>query len=376
MAWNRYFLIVFSALYTGLMTLIGLDLLILNHAGEYADLDRLIDEQNATGGVYNGFVHSLAEYKYLAYAKRQPEIVAIGTSRAMQIRDMWFTRPFYNLGGLVQGPQQANAIADRLLLSQPPKVVIFMLDFWTFCGKPEDPLTATWQAWHDGEGRTNRYFAPLILLGQGRLAPRDFIRLAMSNRSNQLGELHAYGISAVLNQAGFRPDGSLSEGPKSTSERPVADLAERWVPTFHFIDAGSDKFGRGCIVSDQALNALQAFMGRMKDAHVSVVLMLAPLPGAVLDYMATNGDYTYIDSLRTRLAARYPGRFYDFTDMRSIGGRDREFYDGIHGGQSIYARLIADASAHKDDILASWVDRAGIARSLEGTAEDTGTRRP
>src|SRR5256885_1593842 len=101
-----------------------------------------------------------ANYKYAAYRAASPEIVAIGTSRAMQIRESFFNASFYNLGGLVQGPFQANALAERLLLREPrPKLVVFALDYWTFCGLPSERShgAAPAEVAHDGMVSPDRY---------------------------------------------------------------------------------------------------------------------------------------------------------------------------------------------------------------------------
>ena len=129
----RIYVSVVLVAYAIVASLIGANYLVLFRTGEVADVETIVDAQQRHGGLYNGLSVGLAEYKYEGYRQRRPEIVAIGTSRAMQIRDYFFTQPFYNLGGLTQGQGQAFALWDRLLASQPPKTVIFAVDFWTFC---------------------------------------------------------------------------------------------------------------------------------------------------------------------------------------------------------------------------------------------------
>ena len=119
--------------YMSIAALIAVNYYVLYQTGELDGLDKIVKAQQQTSGLYNGLSEGMAAYKYEGYRQRRPEIVAIGTSRAMQIRDYFFTKPFYNLGGLVQGQTQAFALLDQLILKHPPQTIIFAVDFWTFC---------------------------------------------------------------------------------------------------------------------------------------------------------------------------------------------------------------------------------------------------
>src|SRR5580693_8571968 len=136
----RRFLLSLTTVYAMLVVAIGVNYAVLWRAGELRALGDIIARQRESGAIYNALSIGFADYKYAAYRAVAPQIVAIGTSRAMQIRQRDFVAPFYNLGGLTQGPEQANVLADRLLLrGDPPGVVIFALDFWTFCRPPGQP---------------------------------------------------------------------------------------------------------------------------------------------------------------------------------------------------------------------------------------------
>ena len=124
MKFNRHIRIyIWIALlaYMSIAALIAVNYFVLYQTGELDGLDKIVKAQQQTSGLYNGLSEGMAAYKYEGYRQRRPEIVAIGTSRAMQIRDYFFTKPFYNLGGLVQGQTQAFALLDQLILKHPPK---------------------------------------------------------------------------------------------------------------------------------------------------------------------------------------------------------------------------------------------------------------
>jgi len=356
----RRFLIALLAVYAIVMVALAVNYAALWQAGELRSIDDIIELQVRDGAIYNALSIGFADYKYAFYRHAVLRVVAIGTSRAMQIGQNFFHAPFYNLGGLTQGPAQANVLADRLLLrGKPPEVVIFALDFWTFCRAPTDSGRGrrSSEFVHDGMGQPPRHFLIYRLIAEGRFTIADFARLLVSRESAD--DVDRIGLGARLGSSGFAADGSIH------SAAPEQDALEpRWQGTFARIDGGTDQFIKGCTVSEPALDALAGFVNRMEAAGSRVVLMLAPLPGAVIERMAAVGQYGYIDTLRNMLAARYPQRFGDFFDMREQAP-DSEFLDGMHGGEVVYMRAILAMARRPGSGLRDLVDESGLAKQIQ-----------
>lgn len=352
---HQQFTVTFILLCVVSALVIFANLLVMKNANEYADLDALLADQTISNGIYNGFSHSLADYKYRAYLSLSPEIVAIGTSRAMQIRGYFFNAPFYNLGGLVSRPEQAIAIASQLLLKKPPKVVLFMLDYWSFCGQPNEVLPSAPSSWHDGQGKTNRYFAPLVLLSKGQLTANNYFKLLMGGDE---GKFRRYGISAHLSRSGFARDGSMYYAPGYD----VYDLNSRFDDRLQVVPNGITQT-HTCANSIRALAHLDTFVKRMEAGGSKVVLMLAPLPAVVIEKMKTTNafgivgadGYAYLPQLKESLIKRYGEDFFDYLDLRSIGATDCEFVDGNHGGELAYMRMIENASQRPGNALEPFV---------------------
>jgi hypothetical protein len=141
-------------------------------------------------------------------------------------------------------------------------------------------------------------------------------------------------------------------------------LDQRWAEMLGRLEAGTGQFIKDCAVSDAALEALDRFVSRMETAGSRVVLLLAPLPGAVSERMATDGRYAYIDRLRSALAARYRERFYDCLDMRD-SAPDSEFLDGMHGGEVVYMRAILAAARRPGSALREFVDQEFLMAQID-----------
>jgi hypothetical protein len=357
----RGFLISLLAIYALVAAAIGINYAVLWRTGELGSLQGIILRQAQDGAIYNALSIGFADYKYASYRHAAPQIVAIGTSRAMQIRQSFFRKPFYNLGGLTQGPAQANVLADRLLLrGDPPKLVIFALDFWTFCRPPTSPAyerrIAEPDDVHDGMGQPPRNFLIYRLLLERRFAAADFAQLFLPRSATDVDRI---GLGARLGGSGFAADGS-----NYAIAPPEHPLEPRWSDMLNRIDAGTDKFIKDCAVSDVALEALERFVERMEGAGSHVVLLLAPLPGPIIARMAAEGRYAYLDRLRSVLGSRYGDRFLDVLDMRN-SAPDSEFLDGIHGGEVVYMRAIMAAARLPGSALGELVDEKLLAARID-----------
>lgn len=357
------FLIPLLAIFALLTIAIGVDLAVLWRADELHPLDVITQHEYRARTLYDGLSIGFADYKYAAYRRPTPDIVAIGTSRAMQIRQSFFLKPFYNLGGLVNGAVQANVLADRLLLRAPrPKIVIFVLDFWTFCrpGNISGPDLPENSATHDGMGRPDPYFLIYRLLFEDRYSVGDFARLLFS--SSRADDEKRIGIGAKLGNGGFAADGSNYGNPYID-----VPLADRWRGTEERVAAGTGQFLHDCKVSELSLAALRRFVGRMDAAGIATVLIMAPVPGVTLDRMQANGRFGYIDAVRGILAQAYPTRFFDDFDMRQTSP-DTEFLDGFHGGEITYMRMILAAAAPESSPLHGLVDTGKLEERIrDGT---------
>jgi hypothetical protein len=357
----RRFLAALVTIYATLMVAIAVNYAVLWRAEELLSIDEILARQRHNGALYNALSIAFADYKYAAYRAAAPRIVAIGTSRAMQIRQHDFLVPFYNLGGLTQGPAQANVLAERLLLrGRPPEVVIFALDYWTFCRSAAEPAdqrrpAAPVEFTHDGMGQPARHFLAYQLLLERRFAVGDYERLLLSPPDEDRAE--RIGLGARLGTSGFAVDGSIYVAPQEGA------LQERWSQAFDRIAAGTAQFIKDCAVSDFALEALASFVQRMEAAGSHVVLMLAPLSGIVIERLEAEGRYGYINELRSVLTARHPHQFDDFLDMRAQAP-DSEFLDGLHGGEVVYMRIILALAQRPGSPLRGLVNEQELAAQI------------
>lgn len=321
--------------------LITINYLVLFQTGELNDLKQIVKTQQKTPSLYNGLSRGLAAYKYEGYLQRRPEIVAIGTSRAMQIRDYFFTKPFYNLGGLVQGQSQAFALMDQLILKQPPKTIIFLVDFWTFCTQKKEfpPFARPTSKFHDGQGNPSDPLLLIRLIAEGRFSLGDLRQIAKQLINPLQRALPRTGISTMLSDSGFGPDGSMFSLLSTNSTDTLLDFQDRSQIQIKALKQGKGKFQSNCAVSKESLSHLTMFGTELANKGIDLIVIAPPITSALLKVVAkTPSINAYMSHWRQSLKEAWP-QTYDFTDTRSIVSSDCEFYDGIHGGEVAYARV-------------------------------------
>ena len=337
----RIYIFVLLLAYVSIAALIMMNFSVLYFTGELDGLDKIVKAQQQTPSLYNGLSEGMAAYKYEGYRQRRPEVVAIGTSRAMQIRDYFFTKPFYNLGGLVQGQSQAFALIDQLIIKHPPKMIIFAVDFWTFCSQKKEflPFIRPTGTFHDGQGNPSDPLLLIRLLAEGSLSSEDLKQIAVRLFNPPKRALPRTGISALLRDGGFGPDGSLYNLLSTKSTNTLSDIGARSQIQIKALNLGKGRFPPNCTVSNEGLSHLTMLGTELANQGINLIVIAPPITSALLKAVKKSpAANTYMSQWRQRLKEAWP-QTYDFTDPRSIGSSDCEFYDGIHGGEVAYARI-------------------------------------
>lgn len=170
----------------------------LRQAGECCSYDDIIQRQLASDSLYHSKYNPTASaYKLSGIKFTKPDILVVGSSRTMQFRREFFSRSFYNAGGVASGVEQLEDFINRLLVIHKPRVILIGVDMWWF-------------------NQNHPYAAP------------DYVHTANAPSKNLLQkemEINKYlayapahgrmGYSAMQHDLGFAPDGSYY-GPLST----------------------------------------------------------------------------------------------------------------------------------------------------------------
>lgn len=359
-----YVLILLVALGLGCMVFLPGQLVLLR-AGELLTFDEVIARQQQGDGLYFGLAEAPGNYKFAVYAKRKPDIVILGSSRAHHERQEFYRLPSYTMSGIVYTPSDAIETMDLLIPVHKPKYVIYNLDFFAFCTRnagvaaqihftrPRGKPNTGW-AW----GAANRFRLVPDLVRAGRLKLGDAAKLAAGGFDRAPQGVPLIGMNALLDRRGFRLDGSLSTVDARKQDPAVMHAA------YDEAKAGTWHFEGGCHFDPQAMAHLQMMQDEMMRQSITLILHMPPIsPQMYRLFMAARPDVVeyYRTFLREVPNHHFP-YFYNHVDGATIGAPETEFEDSVHGGDVAEARSLLAAADVPGSPLAAIVNRTFLAK--------------
>lgn len=324
-------------------------------SGEIASVSRVIDRQAAGArAILLGMAYSnpAVYYKMESAIRRKPRVLALGTSRIMQVRKEFFADPdaFWNAGGAVDRMKHLRIFLDRVPVGGEPSLILLSID--------QNFLNGGWDASNPDHDFLERLRAPEsrshIIATRWTTIYRDLFsgKFSLKDLAASPGSDAPVGLSAHVHGDGFRNDGSRREGSlmKEDSETHVLDMRE-----------AKTAFSPGPI-DPQLLAELDAFLQEADRRGIRVIGLLPPyapnLYAAIVSAPAEDRQrISYVfDSVRALepIFRSHGFSVYDGADARAYGSSDEEMLDNQHGSEKTYLRLLLSI-AERDEALRSFM---------------------
>jgi hypothetical protein len=371
------------ALLLGLVPL--LNFAVIWRSGEFDRLPRIVAELHATGAIYGSGLHDVrGELPLEIVRHRRPEIVALGSSRALDVRQEFFTRPFACACGGMDSIDDGEVYGAAILERARPRVVLFALDFWWFT-TPTPPRRSPMNLEVTAQMSRDKILRPLEWLREGTVTPGDYLRLLAGER-DLIPQVPRpkIGAMAIKRGLGVRADGSLLSGvrvsplalPLYAASSEIVRAPDRLVLAGARRAGAHSRFGPDNVVVPERLAALDRALAVLESQDARVILLLPPVAPPVAQAMARSGRHRFIDELDREVRAR--GReYYNFHDITRLGSDVCEFGDAIHSGNVAYLRMLKSiVDSNPRSALASFVDPAQLARDIARDAGGTLSRYP
>jgi hypothetical protein len=307
-------------------------------------------------------------FKLMSTEARQPEVLALGSSRVLQFRSMFFnldTSVFYNGAGPAWSLERIDQFVRSLSPDALPNVLILGID----------------QVWFNPNFVPDTFepevndFAEIFLVNRSVFQetldgprPPNFAQL-LARREPGFGGT-ALGIRAITDGHGFRNDGSEQYGdfliahwlnPETERNRHL-----EWMRN------GEEMYVRGDSVSDASLQLFESFLQYCQEHSITVVGFFPPFAPTLYDEMSAGGQHTYIPQASeevSKLMTQYGNFFFDYSDG-GLFGNDGDFFDGWHGSERINLQLYIAMSQTLPDVLGVYSDIPALQR-IVSEATDT-----
>lgn len=323
----------------------------------FSQIESLVEsnEEYLVGYAYDESNYKFLKWKELNYRKQQ-DIIALGSSRALPFREKMFDVPFYNCGSMISSISDFLPFLRTLDKEKYPKLIIMCLDQWMFNHNWDDlsdekPTVLEWEKFE-----TNNFTLPTIRNVWKDLLKRKY---GLNVFENSNDKLQKRGLNAQLNGKGFTKDGSFFYGSQIEfiiNGDPRADdyLFE---DTYGRISKGNRRFEKGDNINPIAIQELKAILSFLKSRNISVVAYLPPFADAVNARMKNDGGYTYMEKLYTTLKDDFISNDFELWDLSQLSkynSNDREVIDGFHGGEVTYLKMLV-YMAQQGSVLNQYV---------------------
>lgn len=308
--------------------------------GEWQDIDVVLQQQReADGECLVGMSYGEANTGYMKIENAkyyQPEILAVGASRIMQMKGMYFNTTFYNSGTSRQNFDIDSYFIESLNSSSMPKIVILDLNQFNF--------NDNYEAIQFGTSKRNYGFFDAFTLTIDNLWSDLMSGTLLKSVSNIINnDNKGIGYDAKTSHNGFMKDGSHYYG--NTYMNPNATLALIHDQT-KMVKSGTGWFTHGDNISTQSVDDLNRLLKLCKDNGIYVIGCLPPYSPTILEMLDEYKEsYAYLSKVYPtckQLFDKYGYELYDYTDMQGHGIDDTYFVDGFHGGEVAYLKMVID----------------------------------
>lgn len=323
---------------------------VLKFAGELEDFSTYsLGERDVFGLAYSD---QAREHKVSQILEQKPAVLAVGTSRVMQVRSFFFKDParFFNGGGVIANVGDLRCLADELSRDQyRPELIVLSVDQNFFNARWDDMKTPCSYERH-----------------------RNFLQLFTNSLKEFYSDLYAgkisvgkvfsatdhIGLNAIMNGNGFRYDGSYAY--EKTYDKVFRGDTVSFADVEKRIKRGINKFEWGDAVNPAAVDGLADFQAYCRQNNIALTMFFPPYPDQIYQTMVQSGKYKYLQQLDSAMAEKKLP-VYNFSSLARLGASDKEAVDGFHGSEVAYLRLIRELCRRGETTLKKYVDTTQFA---------------
>lgn len=334
---------------------------IIYHLERFRELESI---EVMAGGGRNAELISLAYSDPMHLVKqevlknRQPSIIALGTSRVLQIQKFIFDEPadFYNCGRSVRRVQDLKSFLSSYP-GKKPTMIILGLDQDFFGVGDEDmereprSYTSYETTYSSRAVKASKSFFSLLQEGQLELGEGS-------------GDASRIGLNARLYSDGYRRDGSYLYGKRLLGKKSDGDY--KFAKTIKRIDKRKGRFASAERVHPKAIEEVDGFLELCKEHQIHVVGFFPPYPNKVYRRFAEErAEFPHVFEIQGLLEpvfVKHGFLLFDFSDIALLGSNDFETFDGYHASETAYLKIM-DKMVAAEPLLENVMDM-NIMRSL------------
>lgn len=320
--------------------------LFLRLTGEnYYSIDGIIksDKKYLVGYAYNE-----ENYKYLKWKsiieKDKRKIWALGSSRVLQLRAKMFESSFYNAGHTISNMADFIPFLKSIPREKYPDVLIIGLDQWMFNKNWNDLNKARSENYWKESFSYNTSRNAVVSITKDMLKKKYGVSIINQRFDSEKG-ITKIGLNALVNNKGFRNDGSIYYGSQIEMLLEDDTLANdyNYSDTYDRIKNGNRRFQYGREISEDVLVKLEELLQFCRENQIYVIGFIPPFANKVSEKITETGKYKYVKSIHPnakKYFKKYGFELWDLQNLAKYNSDDNETLDGFHGGELTYLKML------------------------------------
>ncbi len=336
----KQFIGLFGLFSLFLWTLALINFIFIYRAHEYGKIKDLVQDQLQKNAIYGPAADAnMYLYKMELARKKWPEIIALGSSRIMTMRQECFNRSFLNCGLGMLYLNQAKFFLEELFQFHIPRIIILGVDFWWFNDNSPQPDSFPGDRLDADSNLCYKIQLPAYWLWEHKISIRKYLDILLNgNDKNDISHYHNMGMMALMTSDGFRSDGSHVQSASIFGFKKMYD--PQFKSTLSLLSKPNVSLVYARSLSEKRRQEFLDIVRLCQRHQVTLVVYIPPVASRVCQRMAEmKQEYGFIDELREFIAT-LPLETYDFHDPRAAGINDCEFIDGLHVGEVGYQKLL------------------------------------
>ena len=273
----------------------------------------------------------------------QIDLIAIGSSRVLQFKSEFFSKPFFNLGYLVGTPKQTLQFIQGKKIKN--KTIIISLDQWAF--------NAEWAKYSTPFVKPSEPNFLESCISAGRL--NDILTLKLSPLiSSTDSHILKIGAGANISLDGMTSDGSYYYGKiihgLLTNNQKLIGKDFQFLNTIDRIKKGSYRFEYGIECYQAALDDFEDLVKYNLENGNTVIYFFPPFAPTIQKFLKSE-NYRYIIDASKKINQISKKNKVVFVDCTFLESTDEMYLDGFHGGAELYFEIAKAMRLNTKDCL-------------------------
>ena len=320
---------------------------------EIKSIEKIVERQIKKDSIYGAaFNSNTFNYKLSLIERTNPEIIALGSSTIMTLKQEIFKKSFVNAGGAMNNIDEGILFINELeKIEKKPKLIILNLDFWWFNKLYNEYDNKDFLYHKNTVNKINietlYNLNKSILLKKIPFYSFNYI-FNNNNILNEYTSQDSLGLSAITKGSGYKIDGSYEYGNLLFGEG-NADI--KFQNTLNRIENQNARFQIGELPDQNEISKLKYLITLIENLNLDYIVLIPPIANSVYLKIDGNKNYNYIFKTFEILKHQIGENIQIFFNPDISNSNDCEFIDGFHPGSVSFAKVFLRSKYNKKEFL-------------------------